>query len=234
VTIGVIAALEAEARPLAQHTRSRARGNLRALPGGVMVCVSGMGLEAAARGARRLIESGCGALASWGLAGALDPALRPGTVVMPVSIHCEHEPPLAADPAWRAHVSALLPSAVGGGLLTSRRALTTSAMKRTAFERTGAVAVDMESYAIAAVAAASRLPFLSVRVIVDTAEDEVPDVLADASDDSGHIAIGRLIARLIADPRRVGSLIRLAGRYRTARASLYAVARTGAMGSWLQ
>ena len=67
--IGVVCALAAEARPLARLA-------------GASVSVSGMGGDAAAAAARALIDSGATALLSWGLAGALDPALAAGALAV--------------------------------------------------------------------------------------------------------------------------------------------------------
>ena len=46
--------------------------------------------------------------------------------------------------------------------------------KKAAFEVAGAMAVDMESAAVAAIAAAHQLPFVALRVIIDTASDALP------------------------------------------------------------
>ena len=72
-----------------------------------------------------------------------------------------------------------------GKLLTSSRALASAAAKAAAFRETGAAAVDMESLAIAEVARSHELPFIAVRVIVDTAADIVPQAVIAASDSWG-------------------------------------------------
>ena len=87
----------------------------------------------------------------------------------------------------------------------------------------GAVAVDMESLSVAEVAAAHDLPFIAVRVIVDTAADMLPRAIMAASR-GGHLNIPRLIGGLAAAPLELIALIRLAQRYRAATRSLAAVA----------
>ena len=106
-----------------------------------------------------------------------------------------------------------------GTLLTSARAIETPAEKAAAFRDTGAAAVDMESAAVAEVAAAHGLPFIAVRVIVDTAGDALPSSVVAASS-AGRVEIWRLIAALVAAPREIATLIRLARRYRLAMRSL--------------
>lgn len=226
--VGIVAALAAEARALG--AARRAAVGMRSLADGSLVAVSGMGVEAAARSAHSLIEAGCGALASCGLAGGLDPQLRAGTIVVPQTLLFDGAPALNVAAAWRerlVHTSSepLRTAMVGGRLLTSVRPRVSIAEKQDALRRTGAVAVDTESYAVAKIAAASDLPFLAVRVIVDTANDEVPSTLAEVASAQGRIDIGRLILAVVSDPASIAPLLRLSRRYGAARNSLRAVAR---------
>lgn len=80
----------------------------------------------------------------------------------------------------------------------------------------------MESAAVAAIASHHNLPFIAVRVIVDTAADSLPRAVVNASR-LGKVQIGRLIAGLIVAPREIAALIRLAQRYRIAMRSLRAI-----------
>jgi adenosylhomocysteine nucleosidase len=109
-----------------------------------------------------------------------------------------------------------------GNLLTSTHAIETPADKAAAFRNTGAAAVDMESAAVAQIAAKHQLPFIAVRVIVDTAGDMLPRAVVAASQ-AGRVQFARLIGGLILAPREIGSLIRLAQRYRIAMRSLRAI-----------
>jgi adenosylhomocysteine nucleosidase len=77
--VGIVAALDAEAR--AFGPAARRRGGV--LADGTLLTVSGMGAELAAPAACRLIEAGASALLSFGFAGGLDPKLRAGSVVLP-------------------------------------------------------------------------------------------------------------------------------------------------------
>jgi adenosylhomocysteine nucleosidase len=81
----------------------------------------------------------------------------------------------------------------------------------------------MESAAIAQVAAQAGLPFLALRVIIDTASDELPAAVIAASA-GGRLRVGRLIGGLLRTPADVGALIRLSARYRIAIRVLAAVA----------
>jgi hypothetical protein len=87
----------------------------------------------------------------------------------------------------------------------------------------------MESSAVAQVAEAHGVPFIAVRVIVDTASDGIPQAVAGASR-AGKLRTGRLILGLMGSPLQIASLLRLARRYRVALRSLQAVAALGKLG----
>jgi adenosylhomocysteine nucleosidase len=106
--------------------------------------------------------------------------------------------------------------------------IVSSADKALAFSTTGALAVDMESATIAAIAARHELPFIAVRVIVDTADDALPHAVVSATR-SGRLRLWWLIASLARAPGEIAALLRIARRYRMATRSLLAVARAGSL-----
>jgi adenosylhomocysteine nucleosidase len=221
---GVVAALAAEARTLGAATRNR-DGRL-VLTDGTLAVVSGMGSEAAARAAQGLIEGGVGALVSWGMAGALDPALAAGVVCLPGEIIAANGPCFSTARSWRETLTPLIAAqrpVACGTLFTSPQPIDTVAAKEAAYRATGAAAVDMESWAVAQVAAAHRVPFVAVRVIIDAANDAVPRAVAQASR-AGGVRMGHLMGGLLRSPGDIAPLLRLARRYRVAIDSLMAVA----------
>jgi adenosylhomocysteine nucleosidase len=222
--LGVVAALEAEARTLGAAVR---RGDgLASLSDGTLLAVSGMGGVSAGTAARSLISAGATSLMSFGLAGGLDPALRAGSVVLPDEIISCDGAKFFTAPGWRAELSLMIARqqpVAAGRLLTRSQPIVSVAGKAAAFRDTGAVAVDMESLAIAEVAAARSLPFIAVRVIVDTALDVLPQSIVAATHE-GQVSIRRLISGLAAAPLDLISMLRLVRRYRSAVRSLAAVA----------
>jgi adenosylhomocysteine nucleosidase len=139
---------------------------------------------------------------------------------------------LPTAPVWRERLVAALAGyrpIAGGKLLTSPKAIASRADKARLFRETGAVAVDMESLAIAEVANARRLPFMAVRVIIDGAEDALPRAVMLSVDAAGHLHLWRLISALARAPADVAPLIRLARRYRVANRALATVARLGSL-----
>jgi len=192
---------------------------------GSLLALSGIGGAAAAAAAQALVDSGVSALMTFGMAGGLDPALKPGCVVIPCELLSTHGARYAACRSWRERVAAAvspLCAVTEGNLLTSAQAIDTPAEKAAALRSTGAAAVDMESAAVADVAARHNLPFIAVRVIVDTAADVLPRAVVAASR-AGRVRFGRLIGGLILRPREIAALLRLAQRYRIAMRSLRAI-----------
>ena len=189
---------------------------------GSLLAISGIGRVAAAAAAQALVDAGVSALMTFGMAGGLDPKLKPGSVVIPCELLSIDGARYAASHAWREQVTAAvspLCAVTEGNLLTSAHAIETPADKSAAFRNTGAVAVDMESAAVAEIAANHSLPFIAVRVIVDTAYDMLPRAVVAASR-AGRVQFARLIGGLILAPREIPSLLRLAQRYRIAMHSL--------------
>jgi adenosylhomocysteine nucleosidase len=205
--------------------------DLALLGEGSLLAVSGIGRVAAEVAANALVDAGVSALMTFGMAGGLDPALTAGTIMLPSELISADGARFATCRTWRQRIGASIsPSRVvsENKLLMSDQAIETLADKAAAFRDTGAAAVDMESAAVAAVAAGRKLPFVAVRVIVDTAADMLPGAVVAASR-AGRVRIGRLVAGLVVAPGEIAALVRLAARYRTAMRSLRAVAEAGAL-----
>jgi adenosylhomocysteine nucleosidase len=222
--VGIVAALETEARPFGAPDRGLP---YRELADGSLLAVSGMGTVAAERSAAALVEGGARALASWGFAGALDPALDPGCVFLPHEVSPWQGTALSTAAEWRELIacalSALAPVS-NGRLVTSPQVLASRAAKAACRNETGAAAVDMESFAIAQVAERHALPFVCVRVIVDGANDALPAAIARASA-AGPLRTAALLAELVLAPSQWAGVLRLAHRYATAQRALVAVVR---------
>jgi adenosylhomocysteine nucleosidase len=193
-----------------------------------------MGPDAAAAGARALLLAGATALASFGLAGGLDPTLVAGDICLPREVMARHLPAIATTSRWRERVEAALVAlaprghVIDGSLISSPDVVASVADKTALFGATGAHAIDMESFAVAEVASTHRVPFIALRVVIDHASDELPAAIAAAADLNGRIRPGRLLAALVRSPSGLVPLMRLGRRYRVASQSLSAIARVGA------
>ncbi|MDE2365536.1 MAG: phosphorylase [Betaproteobacteria bacterium] len=222
--IGIVTAMRMEARCI---TRRRLPFNQRiSLGQSASIWLCGMGDEAARQAAAGLKAGGAAALMSFGFAGALDPGLRPGDLILPETIHAGHSMPV--DLGWRSRLRKMLPASlnVSGGMLTTSRQVLSSASAKLELGRiTGACAVDMESGAVAEAAAHAGLPFLAVRVISDAVEFSPPPVLLDAVRPDGSADLTRLLPLLLRGSVTLPVLLRLAMESRAACSTLSAVAR---------
>jgi nucleoside phosphorylase len=137
-----------------------------------------------------------GIILSCGIAGALAPSLRPGDVV------------IDGDAVVVERLGQALPHAHRGGIVGNDAIIATASEKRLLSERTGALAVDMESHVAARVASRKGLPVAVLRVISDRAEDDLPPAALVGMRPDGGMALGAVLASLARSPRQLPALIR--------------------------
>ncbi len=128
-----------------------------------------------------------------------------------------------SDPALLAKAAELVGAdRVHHGHLTSEMAVIDSAADKAALSaRTGAVAVDMETAAIARACAEAGVPMLAFRVISDDAQTTLPvpgHLLWDL--DAQKPPIGRLLWHLLTHPGRIGPFVHMIRSLGPARARL--------------
>lgn len=180
-----------------------------------MVAIGGGTAAGAENAARRLAESGVCGLVSFGFAGGLDPALRPGSILVPRAVIAS---------GTRVVMDSTLCEALGGStphvLLGSDHVVATGAEKQLLWQQTGCAAVDVESGAVAAVAADRQLPFAALRAVCDPARRPLPPVAINAVDRRGATDMRRVIVSLAAHPRQIPLLLVLARDAMAARRAL--------------
>lgn len=219
--IGFITALPAEAGSL--HRRRPGFDGLAELPGGHLLTVSGTGPDHARRAAARLLDHGVSALVSWGCAAALDARLKPGDLALPERILGTDGRAHATHAEWRGRVIAALPSdlpTVAGALAESPEIVADGAAKQALYAVTKALAVDMESAAIARVAEARGLPFLAVRAIADSASMALPRAVSLALTPRGDVRFAILLTQVLSQPGQILELLSLGRAFGAAMASL--------------
>lgn len=199
--LGFVTGLTAEARLPARHF------NLVAVGGGTS--------HGAVQAAELLVSRGAVALVSFGLAGGLDPALRPGDLLIPESV-------IAAGNVFQCDPS--LVKQFGGvtiSLMADEGTIAdTIEAKHDFFVSTGAAAIDLESAAVARVAEAHKLKFGILRAVADPAGECLPPAALTALDARGRIAPGRVLASICRHPSQVPALTRLALNTAKARRTL--------------
>jgi len=228
--LGIIAALPAEARCLTgKIDTSNALSSPQQLSEHVSLSISGIGAKQAANAASDLIQHGADALLSWGCAGALGTDVQAGELLLPQIILPEASDALHTDSAWRAHLLRQLSDRlkpVSGALAGSATIISEAAQKQALLQSCGAVAVDMESAAIAMVAQEAQLPFMAIRAIADDAETSIPAYINSAMDIYGNINPVQMTALLLRHPASWPQLIRLGRQFSAATSTLSLVAET--------
>lgn len=179
--------------------------------GSYFVRCHGPGPQRAADAARSLVTDGCGALLSFGIAGGLDPALKPGDLVIADSVITVDGKRFIIDEGWRARLNAALADVpcVSAPLLGVGQVITRPEDKRRLFADTEAVAVDMESHAVAEAADEAGIPFLAVRVIADPADGEIPQTALKGVGKDGRSRPLAVAAALLLQPWELPGLLRL-------------------------
>lgn len=221
------------------------------LPRNCRLLCSGMGAEAASVAARQLLHDGADLLVSCGCCAGLDADLRVGDVLIASAVLAADGTRFAADaealstvekrfaPMFAAHDSesgAVRSSArrqhamcQTGTLLTLPAAVAEPQHKQQLASVHRAQAADMESVAIASVAAQAGVPFVAVRVVLDDCRQSLPEAITASCNNYGDVnpmallrACGRqpgllleLVALARSRSRAANSLRRLAAAWPT-------------------
>jgi hopanoid-associated phosphorylase len=161
--------------------------------------------------ARQLALQGVAGLISFGFAGGLDPALRAGDLVIPATVRSNGRDYPTTPTRW---------GAPHGTLLAGEDPAATIAEKRRLFATTGAIAIDLESGAVARVATEYGLPFAVLRAISDPATCPIPPAALTALNPDGTIALLAVLASLARHPGQLPALLTLARHTAAARHTL--------------
>ena len=183
-------------------------------------------------------RGGVRAVLSCGVAGALEPGLRAGDVVVGELSPTHHpirfpgegrgpvempilagdsaplRPPSQLGPGLRRGSSLVawlvqhFPHAHRGTVFGADSIIASAAEKTALYAKTGAIAVDMESHIATRVAERHNLPFAILRTISDTADHALPPAALVGMKPDGGVALGAVLASLARDPRQLPALIR--------------------------
>lgn len=180
-------AVREEARPFQQIVSG---GNVRVL-------VTGMGKRNAEASLRKsIVAAQPGRVISCGFAGGLDPELKLGAILFTVDDMGEFEKALRSA------------GARPGKFHCSDRVAATAAEKHALRERTGADAVEMESGVMGVVCRESGIPFATVRVILDTAGEDLPLDFNKLMTRRDTLSYPKLAGALVASPGKIAVLMR--------------------------
>ena len=194
---GIVVALPEELNTLTSIKLTK--GSSRFISNKVLVVYSGTGPINARSAAEHLITQGATKLISWGCAAALSESLKPGDLILANALISTEESKaitLNVCANWHQQTTKLLASVVkvtSGGLAESKGIVSSSEDKKKIHGNTNAVALDMESIAIAQVANQHALPFLAIRVIADPVEMSLPLAITHSLNQQGDVVLSKLL-----------------------------------------
>ena len=184
----------------------------------VRLACTGSGPRRAARGLDRLLGDGPASLViGAGIAGALTPGLALGDVVVARWVRDHDGEAPASDQAWRGRALRL---GARPAVAVSVDRVVTRPDDRLLLARDlpadTVASVDMESAAWSRAAERRRVPCLILRAISDRSCEALPDYLSGCLDAEGGLSRPRVVARALARPGSLRSLLRLRRQVREA------------------
>lgn len=167
----------------------------------IQTLLTGMGSHNAAKALQKqLANSPPGLVVSSGFAGGLKPGLATGSI-------------LFSNPGNIAIEKALLKTgAEPARFCFSERIVTLAQDKKRLHEKTGAAAVEMESQIIAGLCQERQIPCVTVRVVLDTAEEDLPLDFNRLLTEDERMDFGKLAMALLTRPGKIPALWRLGKR----------------------
>jgi len=224
----------ADAAPIAGLVREHRRRLVIAFVGMAFEAkiAAGPGVLVVCRGARRELAAaaesaarqGYRGIISFGVAGGLASSLRTGDWVVASAVH-ESQTVRETDAAWSNKLLDVIDGARHAPIVGVDAPVAEPAMKRELHRRTGAAAVDMESHVVSRLAAAHRLAFAAVRVIVDPADRAIPRAALMGMGADGRTDIAAVLRDLVSRPSQLSPLARIAVDAFAARAEMLRVRR---------
>ncbi|PPD51011.1 MAG: phosphorylase [Methylobacter sp.] len=223
---GIVVALPEE---LATLTSKRIdKGHCVFIANKLLVAYSGTGSKNAQSAAKLLITKGATQLISWGCAAALSATLKSGDLTLADTLVDSQDVEIDIDSDWHRYSKALLAQSVTvhTGRLAESLAIVSSSKEKLQMQSiTGAIALDMESIAVAKIAKCNAVPFLAIRAIVDPVTMDLPHAIEYAENDQGDIVLSRLLLFLALHPFELPKLIKLGLQFNAAKKTLKAVSQ---------
>jgi adenosylhomocysteine nucleosidase len=208
VEFGFVAALEREVSGLVRNWRVGNAGGTQRIyqsQNAVLIC-AGTGVGKAYAAAQLLVENySPRVLISMGFAGACAPDLAPGAIFVPATL-------------VEAATGKSYATAFGHGRLATMDRVAGKELKRCAFARFGAQAVDMEAAGVAAVANESSSQFVAIKAISDGTDEDIGFLSAFVEPEG--FATRRFVAHIALRPALWPRVAALQRNSRLARAAM--------------
>jgi len=219
--IAIVASMERELAPLRRRLRDQADGSH-------LFRVTGAGRARALRGVEALLQSPNlpSQILSVGFAGALNHDLHTGDLVLSRQLYAIGEEESVESDEGLLEMAQEVLEARGAlrhfvaDSLTVDAPVCTASEKKALAVTTSAWIANMEDYWVGRQAARHGVPFLSVRAVLDTADEEIPKFVADLGDRGALMQALLASAKCIVRPGNLPVLLKLSRQTRTAQASL--------------
>jgi adenosylhomocysteine nucleosidase len=166
-------------------------------------------VELRAHAIKKAVFAGAPAIVSFGIAGGLSSRLKPGDWIVATGV-MTHDRRIETDIEWSNRLVNRLSHPDLGDIVSVADPVFHPIHKRSLRARTGASAVDMESFQAAVLAEELGVPFAAVRVIADPAHRELPIAAMLGFQADGAVAFGAVAQSLFWNPSQIPSLMRLA------------------------
>jgi adenosylhomocysteine nucleosidase len=226
VITGIVVALPEELSTLT--SKKIDKGCCVFIADNIVLAYSGAGADNARTASELLIAQGASRLISWGCAAALDETLNPGDLVLADTLIDAENSRIAIRSDWHCHVKKLLSTSIkiqSGSLAESLTIVAAAKDKKHLHTKTGAVALDMETIAVAKAALQHDLPFLAIRAIADPVNMDLPKAINHSLNNEGDIMLGKLLLFIVLHPTELPGLIKLGLHFNSAKNTLKLIAK---------
>lgn len=223
--IGIIAALPDEAKCLYKESLNVAEPV--EIEKDIYLCLSGIGDNSARAAMQSLLKHNIDGVVSWGVAGAIDPKLNFGDILISETVLYNNDK-YTCSLNWFNNINQELQnnySFIKSGMMVTNQEICSSIENKTSlYENTGASAVDMESGAIAELAQSENIDYLILRAISDNANTAIPEVVTNHTDNLGRPDLFPFLFSCIKQPGQIIELVKLARCYKKALSNLGGIA----------
>ncbi len=224
---GIVIALPEELSTLT--SKRLPKGHIDSLNEHTWIVYSGAGEDNARKASESLVKHGVTRLISWGCAAALHDQVRSGHLVLAECCIDNEQTDVEIDNReWNRHVKSHFDSHFPvhvGRLAESKQIVGSANDKFRLGQVTGAIALDMESTAIAKVANLNGLPFMTIRVVADSLDMSLPKAVSHALNEHGDVELLKLLRYLSTHPHELPGLIKLGVAFSAAKRTLRRIAK---------